>query len=89
MGEKIYVALIYTVVARLREVQIKGMGDTVTTIETKPFVKTLRDALIRMKSRCRTTRSITRYQRRRSRHLVTHLPQKERGTFAQPTDKTA
>ena len=56
LGEKIYVALIYTFVARLREVQIKAMGDTVTTIETKPFVKTLRDALIRMKSRCRTTR---------------------------------
>ena len=49
-------ALIYTVVARLREVQIKAMGDTVTTIETKALFKTLRHALIRMKFRCRTTR---------------------------------
>ena len=49
-------ALIYTFVAWLREVQIKAMGDTVTTIEKNALVKTLRDALIRMKSRCRTTR---------------------------------
>ena len=49
-------ALIYTFVVRLREVQIKAMADTVTTIETKALVKTLRHALIRMKSRCRTTR---------------------------------
>ena len=49
-------ALIYTFVGRLREVKIKAMGDTVTTIETKASVKTLRHALIRMKSRCRTTR---------------------------------
>ena len=56
LAEKKYVALIYTFVASLREVQIKAMGDTVTTIETKVLVKTLRHALIRMKSRCRTTR---------------------------------
>ena len=48
-------ALIYTLVARLREEQVKAMGDTVTTSETEALVETLSDALMRMKSRRRTT----------------------------------
>ena len=33
---------IYTLVARLREVQVKAMGDTLTTIETKALVETFK-----------------------------------------------
>ena len=36
----------YTLVARLREVQFKAMGDTVTTSQTEAFVETLSDPLI-------------------------------------------
>ena len=35
MAEKIYVAVIYTLLARLREVHVKAMGNTVTTSETE------------------------------------------------------
>ena len=49
-------AVIYTLVARLREVQFKAMGNTVTTSETEALVETLSDRLIRMKSRRRMTK---------------------------------
>ena len=49
-------AVIYTLVARLREEQVKAMGDTVTTSETKALVETLSNRLIRMKLRRRTTK---------------------------------
>ena len=51
----------------------QAMDETVTTSETEALVKTLSNRLIRMKSRCRTRKRITRYQRRRSRHLLTLL----------------
>ena len=51
----------------------QAMDETVTTSETEAIVKTLSNRLIRMKSRCRTRKRITRYQRRRLRHLVTLL----------------
>ena len=35
MAEKKYVAVIYTLLARLREVQVKAMGNIVTTSETE------------------------------------------------------
>ena len=35
MAEKKYVAVIYTLVARLREAQVKAMSNTVTTSETE------------------------------------------------------
>ena len=44
-------ALIYTVFARLTEVQVKAIGNTVTTVETEVFVETLSDPLIKIKSR--------------------------------------
>ena len=56
LAEKKYVAVIYTLVARLREVQVKAMGDTVTTSETEALVETLSNRLIRMKLRRRTTK---------------------------------
>ena len=43
-------------VARLREVQVKAIGNTVTTSETEALVETLIDRLIRLKSRRRTTK---------------------------------
>ena len=39
-------AVIYTLVARLREVQVKTMGNTVTTSERESLVETLSDRLI-------------------------------------------
>ena len=48
-------ALIYTLVARLTEVQVKKIGDTVTTMETKAQVDTLSDPVIKTKSRHRST----------------------------------
>ena len=48
-------AHIYKLVARLKEVQFKVIGDTVTTMETKALVETLSDRLINIKSRRRTT----------------------------------
>ena len=42
--------LIYTLVARLSEVQVKTIGDTVTTMETKALFDTLSDPVIKMKS---------------------------------------
>ena len=44
-------AVIYTLVARLREVQVEAMGYTVTTSETEVLVETLSNRLIRMKLR--------------------------------------
>ena len=49
-------AVIYRLVARLREVQVKAMGDTVTASETEALVETLSNRLIRMKLRRRTTK---------------------------------
>ena len=49
-------AVIYTLVATLREVQVKAMGNTVTTSETEALVETLSDRLIRMKSRRRMSK---------------------------------
>ena len=40
--------LIYTVFARLTEVQVKAIGKTVTTMETEAFVETLSDPLIKI-----------------------------------------
>ena len=48
-------AVIYTLVARLGGVQVKTVGDTVTTSETEALVETLSDPLIRIRSRRRTT----------------------------------
>lgn len=53
LAEKKYVAVIYTLVARLREVQVEAMGYTVTTSETEALVETLSNRLIRMKLRRR------------------------------------
>ena len=39
LAAKKYVALIYTLIARLKEVQVKAIGDTVTTKETKALVQ--------------------------------------------------
>ena len=47
--------LIYTSVARLTEVQVKTIGDTVTTMDTLALVETLTDSIIKMKSRRRST----------------------------------
>ena len=70
-------ALICTLVARLTEVEVKTIGHTVTTIEMKELVATLRDPRIRMKSRRPSTQGITEYQRRRSGQFVTHFLKKE------------
>ena len=48
-------AVIYTLVSRLRGVQVKTVGDTVTTSKTEALVETLSDPLIRIRSRHRTT----------------------------------
>lgn len=74
LAEKKMMALIFPFVARLTKVQVKLIGDTVTSIETKALVETLSDPLMKMKSWRRSTQSITREQGRRSRRLVTHLP---------------
>ena len=42
-------------VARLRGVQVKTVGDTKTTSETEAIVENLSDPLIRIRSRHRTT----------------------------------
>jgi len=55
LADKKTVALTYTLVARLREVQVKTIGDTVTTMETKALVETLSEFLIKMKSRRQST----------------------------------
>ena len=55
LAEKKTVALIYTLAAMLTEVQFKAIGDTLTTMETVALVETLRDPLIKMKSRGRST----------------------------------
>ena len=39
-------------VAMLTEVQVKLIGNQVTTMETKAFVETLSDTLIKIKSIC-------------------------------------
>ena len=49
-------ALIFAFVARLTKVQVKIIGDTVTSIETNALVKTL----IKIKGSWRSTQSITR-----------------------------
>ena len=49
-------AVIYTLVARLRKVQVKAMGDTVTTSKTEALVETMSNRLIRMKLRRQTTK---------------------------------
>ena len=46
---------IYTLVGRLTEVQVKTIGDTVTTMETEALVETLSDSVIKMKPRRRST----------------------------------
>ena len=48
-------AVIYTLVARLRVVQVKTVGDTVSTSETEALVENLSDPLIRIRSTRRTT----------------------------------
>ena len=48
-------ALTYQLVARLRQVQVKIIGDTVTMIETKALVETLSEPLIKMRSRRQST----------------------------------
>ena len=48
-------AQIFTLVARLTEVQVKTLGDTVTSIETEALIKTLSGTLIKIKSRRRST----------------------------------
>ena len=56
-------AVIFPFVARLTKVQVKIIGDTVTSIETNALVETL----IKIKGWWRSTQSITRKQERRSR----------------------
>ena len=40
LAEKKTIAMIFRLVARLTKVQVKSIGDTVTSIETKDFVET-------------------------------------------------
>ena len=49
-------ALIFAFVARLTKVQVKTIGDTVTSIETNALVETL----IKIEGWWRSTQSITR-----------------------------
>ena len=49
------VALIYTLAARLTDVQVKTIGDTSSTMEMEALVETLSDPVIKMKSRRRST----------------------------------
>lgn len=48
------IAIIFTLVARLTKVQVKSIGDIVTSIETKDFVQT-NHPVIKTKSRRRST----------------------------------
>ena len=48
-------ALTYTLVPRLRDVQVKTIGDTVTTIETEALMETLSEPIFKMKSRRQST----------------------------------
>ena len=59
LAEKRTMALICTLVARLKEAEVKTIGHTVTTIEMGALVETLSDPLIKMKSRRRPTLLIT------------------------------
>ena len=43
------------IVARLTQVQVKTIGDTVTTMETQALVETFCEPLSKMKSRGRST----------------------------------
>ena len=54
LGKKKTIAMLFTLVARLTKVQVKSIGDTVTSIETKKFVET-NHPLIKTKSRRRST----------------------------------
>ena len=55
LAEKMTVALIYTLAARLTDEQVKTIGDTSSTMDMEALVETLSDPVIKMKSRRRST----------------------------------
>ena len=83
LAEKKTIAIIFTLVSRLTKVQVKTIGDTVTSIETYDLLET-NHPLIKTKS---NRQSPQWYYERRSRRLVTHLLWKDRGTFRRANSK--
>ena len=71
-------ALIFPFVARLTKVQVKTIGNTVTSRETNALVETL----IKIKGWWRSTQSITRVARKKVETLGDRLAEKRKSYFS-------
>ena len=71
-------ALIFPFVARLTKVQVKTIGDTVTSIKTNAFVETF----IKIEGWWRSTQSITRVARKKVETLGDRLAEKRKSYFS-------
>ena len=71
-------ALIFPFVGRLTKVQVKTIGETVTSIETNALVETL----IKIQGWWRSTQSITRVARKKVETLGDRLAEKRKSYFS-------